>query len=212
MYQDRVLAISSEPNAATMLGLDTASPPSAPPRNGFRRNCRSRRSLKATSLSIRLPSWPRTSPKSCAQHAHELLTRHETKRLLDALAETQPKLVEELVPKLLTLGEVQKVLQQLLREQVSIRDLPAILETLLDTAPINKNPVQLVETVRQTLGRALVQPLLSSDGKLHLLALDPSVEDEINQAFDPQAAGRGHARQPRVPAQTAGQPEAHRRR
>ena len=67
------------------------------------------------------------------QFAHELLTRQETKRLLDALAETQPKLVEELVPRLLTLGEVQKVLQQLLREQVSIRDLAAILEVLLDT-------------------------------------------------------------------------------
>ena len=130
-------------------------------------------------------------------HAYELLTRQESKRLLDALAETQPKLVEELVPKLLSLGEVQKVLQQLLREQVSIRDLPAILETLIDTAPLTKNPVQLVETVRQTLGRALVQPLLINDGKLHLVALDPAVEDEINQAFDPQAAGRGQqARQP----------------
>ena len=57
------------------------------------------------------------------QYAHELLTRQETKRLLDAMAEAQPKLVDELVPRLLTLGEVQKVLQQLLREQVSIRDL-----------------------------------------------------------------------------------------
>ena len=69
------------------------------------------------------------------QFAHELLTRQETKRLLDAMAETQPKLVDELVPRLLTLGEVQKVLQQLLREQVSIRDLTTILEVLLDTAP-----------------------------------------------------------------------------
>jgi len=75
------------------------------------------------------------------QHASELLTRHETKRLLDRLAETHPKLVEELVPKLLSLGEVQKVLQQLLREKVSIRDLAGILETLLDTAVVNKNLV-----------------------------------------------------------------------
>ena len=67
------------------------------------------------------------------QHAHELLSRQETKRLLDRLGESHPKLCEELVPKLMSLGEVQKVLQQLLREQVSIRDLGTILESLLDT-------------------------------------------------------------------------------
>src|ERR1019366_8409526 len=78
------------------------------------------------------------------QHAYELLTRQETKRLLDRLAESHPKLVEELVPKLLSLGEVQKVLQQLLREQVSVRDLSTILETLLDASAINKHPVLLV--------------------------------------------------------------------
>src|SRR5208282_1923321 len=77
------------------------------------------------------------------QHAHELLTRQETKRLLDRLAESHPKLVEELVPKVLSLGEVQKTLQQLLREQVSIRDLSTILETLLDACAINKHPVLL---------------------------------------------------------------------
>src|SRR6202012_1104671 len=65
------------------------------------------------------------------QYAHELLTRPETKRLLDALAETQPKLVDELFPRLLTLGEIQKGLQLLLREQVSIRDLTTMLEALL---------------------------------------------------------------------------------
>src|SRR5690242_11175623 len=70
------------------------------------------------------------------RHAHELLSRSETKRLLDALAESHPKLVEELVPKLLSLGEVQKVLQQLLREGVSIRDLATVLESLIDTATV----------------------------------------------------------------------------
>ena len=68
------------------------------------------------------------------QNAHELLTRQETKRLIDRLNESHPKLVEELVPKMMTLGEVQKVLQQLLREQVSIRDLGTILETLVEAA------------------------------------------------------------------------------
>jgi flagellar biosynthesis protein FlhA len=117
------------------------------------------------------------------QHAHELLSRQEVKRLLDRLAESHPKLVEELVPKVLSLGEVQKVLQQLLREQVSIRDLPAILETLLDTAPATKNPVVLVESVRQALGRALVRPLLSDTGGLRVVTLDHALEEELGRAF-----------------------------
>ena len=110
------------------------------------------------------------------QHAYELLTRQETKRLLDRLAESHPKLVEELVPKVLSLGEVQKTLQQLLREQVSVRDLSTILETLLDIAPSNKNPVLLVESARQALGRALVRPLLSESGGLRVVTLDRALE------------------------------------
>ena len=122
------------------------------------------------------------------QHGPELLTRNETKRLLDRLADTQPKLVEELTPKLLSLGEVQKVLQQLLREQVSIRDLATILEALIDAAAVTKNPVLLVEATRQSLGRALVRPLLTPEGSLRVLALDGSLEEELSRAFNPQAA------------------------
>ena len=116
------------------------------------------------------------------QHASELLTRHEAKRLLDRLAESHPKLVEELVPKLLSLGEVHKVLQQLLREQVSIRDLATILETLIDTAGVSKHPVLLVEAARQALGRALVKPLLE-ENHLRVVTLDGSIEEELGRAF-----------------------------
>lgn len=119
------------------------------------------------------------------QHASELLTRQEAKRLLDRMADTHPKLVEELVPKLLSLGEVHKVLQQLLREQVSIRDLATILETLIDTAAVSKHPVLLVEAARQALGRALVRPLLGEDGNLRVVTLEASVEEELSRAFSP---------------------------
>ena len=121
------------------------------------------------------------------QYAQELLTRQETKRLLDSLADAQPKLIEELVPKLLSLGEVQKVLQQLLREQVSIRDLTLILETLVDTAPLTKNPVFLIEAVRQAMGRSLVRPFLSDDGKLRVVALETGMEEEVIRTFGAQA-------------------------
>jgi len=130
------------------------------------------------------------------QHAYELLSRHETKRLLDRLGEGQPKLCEELVPKLMSLGEVQKVLQQLLREQVSIRDLPTILESLLDSAAVNKNPVLLVEGARQALGRALVRPLLSEDGGLRVVTLDPGIEEELTRAFSGQTPGGSGSLEP----------------
>ena len=120
------------------------------------------------------------------QHAWELLGRAETKRLLDALNDSHPKLMEELVPKLLTLGEVQRVLEQLLRERVSIRDMGAILEALLETAPMNKSLVALVEAARQALGRRLVRPLVDGDGQLPVLLLDQALEEEILRALGPE--------------------------
>jgi flagellar biosynthesis protein FlhA len=130
------------------------------------------------------------------QNAHELLSRQETKRLLDRLAESHPRLVEELVPKTLSLGEVQRVLQQLLREQVSIRDLARILEALLDAAAVSKDAVFLVEVVRQALGRALVQPLLASDGGLRVLTLEGGLEIELGQAFPVRGGVTGGGLQP----------------
>ncbi|MGH7071306.1 MAG: flagellar biosynthesis protein FlhA [Terracidiphilus sp.] len=124
------------------------------------------------------------------QHAWELLGRAETKRLLDSLNESHPKLMEELVPKLLTLGEVERVLEQMLRERVSIRDLGAILEALVETAPVNKSPVALVEAARQAMGRRLVRPLLDGDGQLPVLLLDPALEDEILSTLQPEAGHR----------------------
>ena len=124
------------------------------------------------------------------RNAQELLGRQEVKRLLDTMNESHPKLVEELVPKLMTLGEVQKVLQQLLREQVSIRDLGAILEILVEAAQHSKSTVYLVETVRQAIGRSLVHPLLDADGGLRVLVLASGLEQEIIGTFDPESASR----------------------
>ncbi len=124
------------------------------------------------------------------RHAHELLGRAETKRLLDSLNESHPKLVEELVPKQMSLGEVQRVLQQLLREMVSIRDLGTILETLVETAAQSKHIVTLTEAARAAVARRLVRPLLDNDGVLGVFTLDRSLEEEIVYSFDPSAANR----------------------
>jgi flagellar biosynthesis protein FlhA len=124
------------------------------------------------------------------QHSGELLGRAEIKRLLDALNDSHPKLLEELVPKLLTLGEVARVLENLLRERVSIRDMGGILEALLETATMNKSLVALVEASRHALGRRLVRPLLDSEGLLPVLLLDPALEEEILLAVQPESGQR----------------------
>ncbi len=124
------------------------------------------------------------------RHGHELLGRAETKRLMDSLNESHPKLLEELVPKLLTLGEVERVLEQLLRERVSIRDLGAILEALVEAAPSNKGLVACVEASRMALGRRLIMPLLDTDGQLSVLLLDSALEEEIAASLSPEAGHR----------------------
>ncbi|GAB6062390.1 flagellar biosynthesis protein FlhA [Deferrisoma palaeochoriense] len=113
------------------------------------------------------------------QNAHELLGRQETQNLLNVVKEQAPALVEELVPGLLPLGVVQKVLQNLLRERVSIRDLRTILETLADYAPVTKNPETLTEYVRAALRRAITKQYQDDDGKLPVIALDHRLEETL---------------------------------
>jgi len=189
MQPDRMLAISSEPSAPAIEGIATKEPAFGASAMWIVPGLQEQALASGYAVVDQTSVLATHLAEIVRQYAHELLTRQETKRLLDALAESQPKLVEELVPRLLTLGEVQKVLQQLLREQVSIRDLTTILEALLDTAPVNKSQVALVEAARQALGRSLVQPLLSDDRKLKVLTLDPGIESEFQRQLEPQAAG-----------------------
>lgn len=108
-----------------------------------------------------------------------LLTRQETHRLVDTLKEHAAKLVEEVIPEQLKLGEVQKVLQNLLKESVPIRDLETILETLGDWAPRTKDTEVLTEYVRNALARQICQQYLADDGRLYCISLDPQLEDMI---------------------------------
>jgi flagellar biosynthesis protein FlhA len=186
LYQEHLLAVSSEANPEPIEGKDTREPAFNVPAKWIPSQLREQ-ALAAGYAVVDQPSVVATHiAELVKQHAFELLTRQETKRLLDGLAETQPKLIEELVPKLLSFGEVQRVLQQLLREHVPIRDLATILETLVDVAPGSKNPIVLVEAVRQALGRSFVRPLLTGDGKLKVIQVDSSLQERLNLAFDPQ--------------------------
>jgi flagellar biosynthesis protein FlhA len=114
-------------------------------------------------------------------HADELLGRQDVQKLLDRLAQNYPKAVEELTPNNLALGVVQRVLQNLLRERVSIRDLLTIVETLADYGPVTKDPDVLTEYVRQKLSRAIVKQFETPEGTLPVIALDPRIEDLLRE-------------------------------
>ena len=118
------------------------------------------------------------------RHGWELFSRQETKRLLDRVSEENPKVVEDLVPKLLSLALVQRVLQNLLRERVSIRDAVSILEALGEAAQVTKNPVLLTEFVRQAIRRTVTRAHLNAAGQLGAYLLDPSLEQALESALE----------------------------
>ncbi len=118
------------------------------------------------------------------RHASELFTRQDTKKLLDRVAVEHPKVVEDLVPKSLSLAVVQKVLQNLLRERVSIRDAVSILEALGEAAGSTRNSILLTEYVRQSIRRVVVQPYLNASGDLPAWFMDASLEQMVEKAVE----------------------------
>jgi len=122
------------------------------------------------------------------KHAHELLGRQDVQTLLDNVKSSYPAIVEELVPKLLTLGEVQKVLANLLREGVSIRDMVTILETLADYAPVARDTDMLTEYVRQALGRAISRAFITPENS-DVITIDPQLEQMIMDSVQKTEVG-----------------------
>ncbi|MFA5243606.1 MAG: flagellar biosynthesis protein FlhA [Sulfuricella sp.] len=124
-------------------------------------------------------------------HSAELLGREETQQLLDHLAKESPKLVEELVPKLLPLGVVQKVLQNLLDEGVHIRDMRTIIDTLADHAGRSQDAADLTAAVRVALGRAIMQQIYPGAAELQVMTLEPDLEQIMMHAAQGMGEGLG---------------------
>jgi flagellar biosynthesis protein FlhA len=118
------------------------------------------------------------------RYAHELFSRQDAKRLLDRVAVEHPKVVEDVVPKLLPLATVQRVLQNLLRERVSIRDAVSILESLGEAGGTTRNPVLLTEYARQSIRRTVIKPYLNRAGELPAWFLDPAIEQAVESAVE----------------------------
>jgi flagellar biosynthesis protein FlhA len=134
--------------------------------------------------------------ESIRAHASELLTRQETRQLLDQLKEVNAAVVDEVVPDVLSVGEIQRVLQALLREGVSVRDLGAVVEAIGDKARLTRDVAMLAEYARQALGRTIVAPYLDAETTLRAIALDPSLEQEVAEALVQTADGEFLAMDP----------------
>jgi len=113
------------------------------------------------------------------RHAHELLTRQDVNELIENIRKTASAVVEELIPTRITVGEVQKVLQNLLRERVPIRNLETTLEILSDYVTITKDLDLLTEYVRQSLARTICADYADAEGKMHVMTIAPEIEEEM---------------------------------
>ena len=131
-------------------------------------------------------------------NSHDLLGRQDVQHLIDNLAKTSPKAVEELIPNLLSLGVVQKVLQNLLRERISIRDLLTIVETLADFAPMGKDPDLLTEYVRQRIAKGMLAPYLQEGKMLQVTTLDRTLEEVLSKNIKHTEHGSYLALDPRL--------------
>ncbi len=190
----RLLAISPSPEAtAALTGEQVREPTFGLPAKWIAATDRSR--AEAMGCTVVDPSAVVAThlTEIIRRHAHELIGRREAQELLELAGKSHSKVVEELVPHLLPLGEVIKVLRLLLQEGISIRDLRSILEALADNAAKVKEPEQLVELVRQRLARQITGRHLNPGGELRGLVLDPRAEELFRsggRGADPQALSR----------------------
>ncbi len=127
--------------------------------------------------------------KLLQSHAHELFGHEEAQQLMDTLSKTAPKLVEDLVPKLLSLGIVVKVLQNLLQENIPIRDIRTIAETLAEQGGVTQDPGQLTAAVRTVLGRSIISKINGISNELPVITLDPQLEQLLQQSLQGSADG-----------------------
>jgi flagellar biosynthesis protein FlhA len=176
---DRFMAIHSTGERTKLRGIETTDPTYGLPAYWITEDERSEARSAGYTLVDPVTVFMTHLSETIRQHASSLLTRAETDRLIDRVRKSQSGLVEELVPGVLTLSEIQKVLQNLLREKVSIRNLESIMEVLVDSGRHTKDADALTETVRQKLGPVICQSLSGDGGYLHVLTLDPQIEQTL---------------------------------
>lgn len=196
---DHYLAIGPDiENDAELPGIDTQEPAFNLPARWV--STRHKEDAEAKSYTIvDPPSVLATHLTSVIKaHAHELLGRQEVQNIFSFMKEQNPAVIEELIPDLLSLGDAQRVLSNLLREQISIRDMLTILETMADYARITKDTDVLTEYVRQALRRQISKQFTGDCGKITVLTLDPSLEERLRDSVQQSDYGSYLALDPEV--------------
>jgi flagellar biosynthesis protein FlhA len=184
LLQGHELAISSGNPDATLQGKPTHDPAYGLPAIWIRQDQTDLARSKGYTVVDAVSVIGTHLTEVVRRHAHELFSRQDAKAFCDRVAQDNPKVVEDLVPKLLQLAAVQRVIQNMLRERVPIRDAVGILEALGEAAQSSKNPVLLTEYVRQSIRRGIVRPLMDAQGELPAYLLDPSMERAIEASIE----------------------------
>lgn len=182
---DRILAIHPDGKVRAMQGIETKDPTYGLPAVWILDAQRAEARRLGFSLVDPMTVFVTHLNELVRQHSATLLSRAETERLVENLRKSNAGLVEELIPTVMTLSELQKVLQGLLKEKVSIRNLEAVLEVLSDTARQTKDSEYLIELVRQRMGALICQQFSSKSGVISVLTLDPAVESRIGGSIRP---------------------------
>lgn len=177
------LVIMSEDKGQKIRGIETKEPAFGLPAVWI--PDREREGVQAKGMIVVDPATVVTThiTEIVKSHADELLGRQEVQTMLDQLALTYPKVVEELVPKIVPVGVLQKVLQRLLRERISVRNLMTIIEMLADYISITKNVDILTGYVRQSLSRVITKQYEDAEGNINVMMISPEIEDIINRSI-----------------------------
>jgi len=179
LHPELLLAMDSGATTGKVSGIETTEPAFNTPATWIDPTSRGHAELNGYTVVEPVAVLATHLTEVVRQHADEILTRDATKHLIDELKETMPAVVEELIPNQMKLHEVQRVLQLLLREHVPIRQLGPILETLGDWAGRTKDPQMLTEYVRNRLARTICTRYRDKENRLHVVVLDPAIEDRV---------------------------------
>jgi flagellar biosynthesis protein FlhA len=183
LYPDRWLAINPGTASSAVEGAPTKEPAFGLP--AWWINAEQRERATTAGYTVVDPTTALSTHLSEVIRGYlpDLLGRQQAKDMVDRVAQSAPKLVEELVPKVVSVGEIQRVLRQLLRERVPVRDLTTILEAIADAATVTKDTDQIVEAVRASLGRAICRVHQTDGGELPVISFAPTLEERLLQAI-----------------------------
>ncbi len=217
LYPERLLAINPGTVTKTIEGTQTKEPAFGLPATWIAQDHREAASAAGYTVVDATTALSTHLSETIRAFLPDLLSRQQVKEMVDQIAQSSPRLVEDLVPKLVSLGEIQRVLRQLLRERVPVRDLTTILEAIADAAMVTKDPDAITEAVRASIGRAICRTYQTDQGELPVIGVAPVLEERLLAslvrtdhgailALDPQQAQNIASRIARALEQAVAQP------